>query len=113
MCAFSLCQNSNFYKTFSENVSPTTMSNCPDINSNICIQDIDVDNYGQISADNITIAANCVNNINTKTEENEENEENDDSTGFFTTKNIIIMSSVGSVVLILIVILIIIGMRSR
>ena len=113
MCVFSLCQNSNFYKTYSENVSPNTMANCPDLNSNICIQDIDVDNYGTITADSVTIAANCVNNINSEAEENEENEENDDSTGFFTTKNIIIMSSVGSVVLILTVILIIIGMRSR
>jgi hypothetical protein len=116
MCAFSLCQNSNFYKTYSENVAPTTMANCPDINSNICIQDIDVDNYGQISADSITIAANCVNNINTEAEENEninDNDNDNDSTGFFSTKNIIILSSVGGVLLLIIIILLIVAFSGK
>jgi len=103
MCVFSLCQNSNFYKTYSENIAPNTIKDCSDKNY-ICFQDIDVDNSGQISTDSINIATNCIKNA--KDKEDKEDEKLN-SVGFFTTKNIIILSSIGSVILIFIVILII------
>ena len=81
---------------------------CPPLEYQVCKSEIDLAVGGDVSGP-VNLSTECQNEINNTESELEENKENKENTsGLFSTKNIIILSSVGGVLLLILIILLLV-----